>query len=206
MQTCHRLPLRPSDEKQNRGRAIAAPVWSLNFSIPSRRPHRPRSTTRTASRRPDAASGLPSCRARNAASFPARRRAGLQSCLQDGSLHGVRRVAPLPPSQLNRGRSRPRPRSPWPWGSARPPALVALARALLRACTRPRASMVCGALHRPDIFPHTTRPLIPAQARARRRAPPDRDGGDAAPPVSGLAGKKEKQKREGGWGWWWQRV
>jgi len=59
------------------------------------------------------------------------------------------------------------------------------------------------------IFPHTTRPLIPAQAQASRRAPPDRDGGDAAPPVPGLARKqkkKNKSKKGRGLGWWWRRV
>ena len=210
MQTCRRLPLRPLNTKQNRGRARAAPVRSLNFSTPSRRPHRPRSTTRTASRRPDEASGLSSCRARERHHFRSREARDLQSCLpphrdlqgSGGAYPGLRQDAP--PSQLMRGRSRARPRSPCPWGSGLSPALVALACALLRACALPGGPPWSAVLH-------TARSLFsPTLAPVRPVARPHRDGGArrrSAPwPCPTAEEIKTKAKRGMGLGWWWRRV
>ena len=171
MQTCRRLPYRPLNEKQNRGQhpdghqgrrspapaptkvGIASASISPAVTSPASAPlHHP-----PAARRPDEASGLSSCRGEASPHHfrPAGSRASNHAFLHPRTCKVA--ASPLPPSQLMRGRSPDRvgtPRSPWPWGSARPPALVALARAILRACAHPRASMVCGVAHRPEfIFP-----------------------------------------------------
>ena len=64
-------------------------------------------------------------------------------------------ASPRSPSQLMRGHSRPCPRTPWPWGSALPPALVALARALRRAFARPAGLLGLRCAAPQAIFPRT---------------------------------------------------
>ena len=170
--------------------AGAAPVRSLNFSTPSRRPHWPRSTTRTAT--------LPFLRHDNHAvpetrhHFPSREARDLQSCLPPPKdLQGsgaLRRL--LRPSKCGGAPGR----APAPLGRGRrpfPPALVALARALLRACTRPRASMVCGVAHRTPFSSHRPPTLPrPGPGAAPSRAPTGTEGRAAGPP-RGLPPKAE---------------
>ena len=200
MQTGRRLPHRPLNEKPKPGpgtrRAGAEPQFLHPVTSPAPSPlHRPHGNIAVPASRQ-------SCRARNAASSPLLRRSDHAS--KTRSSLGVRRVAPpSPPSRCGCAPGR----APAPLahgGRPFPPALVALARALLRACAHPRASVVCGVAHRTKfIFPRP-RPRCGPVAR------PHRDGGArrrSAPwPCPHSGRKKTKATMGRGLGWWWRRV
>ena len=173
----------------HQGRRSPAPVRSLNFSTPSRRLLRPRSPSRTAS--------LPFLRLDNHAVPETRHHlrsfvAPIMPKKREAHLVAARCAAS--PSQLSRGRSRARPRAPCPWASALSPRARRAG-----ACTPSRLRPPSGL--RGLRCCHRTKFIFPRPGPgAARRAPPDRDGGDAAP-VRAVAlppqrKKKNKSKKE----------
>ena len=134
--------------------------------------------------------------------------ASLQACFPHPRTCKVAARCAASPAQLMRGRSRSAPPHPLAVGVGPLPPRSVRSRRSRRACARPRASSVGGALHRPNYFPHTTHPPYPALAPVRpRRAPPTGAEGRAAGPPRGLAPTaKEKTKKRRGLAWWWRRA